>query len=231
MTNPMTEPATELVAPVTVSIAQPETVPVTGPVTVSVIPPVMAPVMAPLLPCLQELHDAASRAGLVVSASASWPETDDDGEVTPLAGFIESTFSPLIAQVAGRVLERRERPPPGRTTAIVIVTALGDVTSAVRVAAAVDRGERVFPLLFFQSVPNAIAGYLAARWHLTGPVVCVSATSAGLDLAALLIDDADADDALVVRVDLAATSGDSDRAAAILVTSPATRNDGESHEL
>jgi hypothetical protein len=227
MTNPMTEPATELVAPVTVSIAQPETVPVTGPVTVSVIPPVMAP----LFPCLQELHDAASSAGLVVSASASWPETDDDGEVTPLAGFIESTFSPLIAQVAARVLERRERPPPGQTTAIVIVTALGDVTSAVRVAAVVDRGERVFPLLFFQSVPNAVAGYLAARWHLTGPVVCVSATSAGLDVAALLIDDADADDALVVRVDLAATSGDSDRAAAILVTTPATRNDGEPHEL
>jgi hypothetical protein len=184
-------------------------------------------------PCLQDLHDAASRAGLAVSASASWPETDDDGEVTPLAGFIESAFSPLIAQVAVRALERRERPPPDRATAtaIVIVTALGDITSAARVAAAVDRGERVFPLLFFQSVPNAIAGYLAARWHLTGPVVCVSATSAGLDIAALLIADADADDALVVRIDLAGTSGDSDRAAAILVTSPATRNDGESHEL
>jgi hypothetical protein len=94
----------------------------------------------------------------------------------------------------------------------------------------VDRGERVFPLLFFQSVPNAIAGYLAARWHLTGPVVCVSATSAGLDIAALLIADADADDALVVRIDLA-VSGGTDCAAAILVTSPATRNDGESHEL
>jgi hypothetical protein len=196
MTYPMTEPAAELAAPFS--------------------------------PCLQDLHDAASRAGLAVSASASWPETGDDGEVTPLAGFIESSFSPLIAQVAVRALERRERPPPDRATAtataIVIVTALGDVTSAARVAAAVDRGERVFPLLFFQSVPNAIAGYLAARWHLTGPVVCVSATSAGLDIAALLIADADADDALVVRVDLAGTSGDSGRAAAILVTGTTSQN-------
>ena len=86
-----------------------------------------------------------------------------------------------------------------------------------------DLGQRVGPLLFFQSVPNAVAGYLAARWQLTGPVACVSGTSAGLDMAALLIDDADADEALVVRVDLAVTGGDGDHGAAILVTGPADR--------
>ena len=64
----------------------------------------------------------------------------------------------------------------------------------------------------------AVAGYLAARWQLTGPVVCVSGTSAGLDVAALLIGDADADEALVVRADLAVTGGGRDRAAAVLVT-------------
>jgi 3-oxoacyl-(acyl-carrier-protein) synthase len=175
-------------------------------------------------PGLAALHAAAAAAGLTVSSSASWPETDADGEVTALAGFIESNFSPLLAEVAGRALRRRDQPrPPGMVTAIVMVTALGDVTSATRVAAAVDAGQRVSPLLFFQSVPNAVAGYLAARWQLTGPVVCVSGTSAGLDMAALLIDDADADEALVVRVDLAVTGGDSDRAAAILVTGPADR--------
>jgi hypothetical protein len=104
-----------------------------------------------------------------------------------------------------------------------MVTALGDVTSAARVAAAVDAGRRVSPLLFFQSVPNAVAGYLAVRWQLTGPVVCVTGTRAGLDLAALLIDDADADEVLVVRVDLAVTEGDRDRAAAILVPGPPDR--------
>jgi hypothetical protein len=40
-------------------------------------------------------------------------------------------------------------------------------------------------------------------------------------VAALLIEDADADEALVVRVDLAVTDGDQDHAAAILVTGPA----------
>jgi hypothetical protein len=175
-------------------------------------------------PGLAELRAAAAVAGLTVSSSASWPETDADGEVTALPGFVESNFSPLLAEVAGRALRSRDQPqPPGQVTAIVMVTALGDVTSATRVATAVDAGERVLPLLFFQSVPNAVAGYLAARWHLTGPVVCVSGTTAGLDVAALLIDDADADEALVVRVDLAVTDGDRDRAAAILVTGPADR--------
>ena len=175
-------------------------------------------------PSLAALHAAAAAAGLTVCSSASWPETDADGEVTALAGFIESTFSPLLAQVAERALRRRAQPPAsGKVTAIVMVTALGDVTSAARVAAAVDAGQRVPPLLFFQSVPNAVAGYLAARWQLTGPVVCVSGARAGLDVSALLIDDADADEVLVVRVDLAVTDGDRDRAAAILVTRP----DGE----
>ena len=170
------------------------------------------------------LNAAAVAAGLTVSSSASWPETEADSEVPALAGFIESNFSPLVAEVAGRVL--RGRAPSrasGKVTAIVIVTALGDVTSATRVAAAVDAGGRVPPLLFFQSVPNSVAGYVAARWRLTGPVVCVSGTSAGLDVAALLIEDGDADEVLVVRVDLAVTDGDRDRAAAVLVTGPAGR--------
>jgi len=182
-------------------------------------------------PGLTALHAAAAAAGLTVSSSASWPETDADVAITPLAGFIDSNFSPLVAEVAGRVLRGRDQPQaPGTVTAIVIVTALGDVTSAARVAAVVDAGGRVPPLQFFQSVPNAVAGYLAARWQLTGPVVCVSGTSAGLDVAALLIGDADADEALVVRADLAGTDGGHDHAAAILVTGPTDRHDPEPHE-
>ena len=182
-------------------------------------------------PSLATLHEVAAAAGVAVCSSASWPETDADREVPALAGFIESNFSPLLAEVAARALRRRAQPPgSGSVTAIVMVTALGDVTSAVRVAAAVDAGKRVAPLLFFQSVPNAVAGYLAVRWHLTGPVVCVSGIRAGLDVAALLIEDAAAAEALVVCVDLTVTNGDRDRAAAILVTGPATGNDNEPYE-
>ena len=163
---------------------------------------------------LSALTAAAEAAGLTVTSSACWPESTDDGAVTPLPGYIESDFSPLVAEVSARVL-----PSCGGTvTAIVIVTALGDVASATRVAAAVDAGRRVAPLHFFQSVPNSVAGYLAAQWHLTGPVVCVSGTTAGVDVAALLIGDGDADEALVVRVDLQVTAGDRNSAAAVLVT-------------
>ena len=174
---------------------------------------------------LGPLLAAAADAGLAVRSAACWPEAADDDEVPSLPGFIESAFSPLLAEVAARALGRRPEPAvPGAVTAIVIVTALGDVTSATRVAAAVDAGMRVSPLLFFQSVPNAVAGYLAARWDLTGPVVCVSGMSAGLGIAALLIDDADADDALVIRIDLGVAGDGLDRGAALLVTRP-DRND------
>jgi Beta-ketoacyl synthase, N-terminal domain len=177
-------------------------------------------------PGLAALEAAAAAAGLAVSSSAAWPRADDPaGAPAPLAGFIDSNFSPLVAEVAGRALTRARGEPSASSpvTAIVLVTALGDVTSAARVAAAVDAGARVPPLHFFQSVPNAVAGYLAARWHLTGPVVCVNSAAAGLDVAALLIDDADADEALVVRIDLAVTEADRDSAVAILVTGPASR--------
>jgi 3-oxoacyl-[acyl-carrier-protein] synthase III len=53
--------------------------------------------------------------------------------------------------------------------------------------------------------------------------VCVSGTDAGLDVAALMIDDADADEVLVVSVDLALSSGDRDRGDAILVAGPPGR--------
>lgn len=176
------------------------------------------------------LQAAAVAAGLAVSASASLPETDYDAEVPPLAGFIDSPFSPLIAEVAGRAVSRRDQGCPRVQTAphevviaIVLVTARGDVASAAHVAARVDAGRRVPPLHFFQSVPNAVAGYLAARWQLTGPIVCVSGVTAAMDAAALLIEDADADEALIVSVDLGLTGGAGHRAAAVVVTGPTGR--------
>ena len=185
----------------------------------------------PSVASLDALTSAAVAAGLTVTSSASWPESDSDGEVPALAGFIDSAFSPLVAEVVARTLRGRDpsdwasgnRDAADRVTAVVVVTALGDVTSATRVAAVVDAGRRVPPLQFFQSVPNSVVGHLAARWHLTGPVACVTGTVAGLDMAAQLIEDADADEALVVRVDLKVTDGDRDRAAAVLVTGPADR--------
>jgi hypothetical protein len=145
-------------------------------------------------------------AGLVLRAAARWPEPGDGAAPPALAGFVVSSFSPLVAAVAERCLVRGYGAPGTgpRRTAVVIASVLGDVASAVHVAEAVDHGTRIGPLLFYQSVPNAVAGYVAARWRLSGPVVCTSPAAEelpdGLAVARLLIDDGDCDEALVVVV-------------------------------
>ncbi|WP_344077867.1 beta-ketoacyl synthase chain length factor [Luedemannella helvata] len=158
---------------------------------------------------------AAHEAGLTVRSAAAWPAGPDDA-LPSLPGFVDSTFSPLVAAVAARCLSHRE---PADPTALVLLSPLGDVATAVHLAHAVDHGERVGPLLFFQSVPNAVAGHVAARWGLRGPVVCLSADASGLAAAALLLADGDADAALVIVADQAPPgSAATDRAAAVLVT-------------
>jgi 3-oxoacyl-(acyl-carrier-protein) synthase len=155
----------------------------------------------------------------VVLARAQWPADDADTELPAVAGFIESAFSPLVAAVAERCLASYFGDPPtalarGERTAIALATSTGDLTTAAAVAAAAQAGRRVPPLLFYQSNPNAVAGYVAARWGLAGPIVCTMPGSAAGEhrrgdltsralaeahaCAALLIEDGDADAALVI---------------------------------
>jgi hypothetical protein len=166
----------------------------------------------------------AAAAGLAVLAASSWPESADDVAAPALAGFLSSSFSPVAAEVARRCLQRRPVPRTettatitAATTALIIVSSLGDIDSARRVARAVDTGGRIAPLMFFQCVPNAVAGYIAARWRLTGPVACLGGAGAALDAAGLLLEDADADEVLVIRIAHAATELDRDTADAVLL--------------
>jgi hypothetical protein len=149
-------------------------------------------------------------AGLIVRSEARWPQSPDDLPPPSPAGFVFSTFSPLVAAVAERCLTAEYGTAPadparGSRTATVLVSRCGDVTSAVLVAQAVDAGKRVAPLLFYQAVPNAILGYVTSRWGLTGPVVVLSPVgdpmTEGLSVAAGLIEDGDADEALVIAVE------------------------------
>ncbi len=140
-------------------------------------------------------------------AAATLPE----GTVpSPVPGFVVSEFSPLVVAAADRCLTARHGGPPaadevGQRTAVVIVSGSGDAQMAEHVANAVDTGTRIGPLLFFQAVPNSVAGYVATRWHLRGPVVCLCPAgdphTEGLAYARLLIDDGDADEVLVVGVE------------------------------
>jgi 3-oxoacyl-(acyl-carrier-protein) synthase len=152
-----------------------------------------------------------------VLARSQWPARPRT--VLPaIPGFIVSTFSPLAAELAQRCLRQHFGDPPadverGRRTAIVLASTTGDIATAAAIASAVDHGRAVPPLLFYQSNPNAVAGHIAARWGLAGPVVCTIPARDGLadalDSAALLIEGGEADAALVVLADQGGPDGDS----------------------
>jgi 3-oxoacyl-(acyl-carrier-protein) synthase len=179
---------------------------------------------------LMRMSDEASTGatGLRVLSRAHWPESPGD-TATPIAGFIVSSFNPLVAEVAERCLRRRPGPPPAaaRTTrtAILLASSGGDRATAQAIADAVRAGQRVAPLLFFQSNPNSILGHVAGRWGLAGPVVCISPlsrTDAGipteaLSTAELLLRDGDADEVLVIAAEQGRTPDEPDRADAALV--------------
>jgi hypothetical protein len=155
---------------------------------------------------LAESTEPAVPAGLAVLARSRWP--DQGGEELPaIAGFVTSSFSPLAAALAERCLvsyfgSRPADPARGDCTAIVLASPTGDLVTATAIASAVDEGRRVPPLLFFQSNPNAVAGHIAARWGLAGPVVCTipagDALADAIGSATLLIEDAAATAALII---------------------------------
>jgi hypothetical protein len=119
----------------------------------------------------------------------------EGGEPPGVPGFVVSAFNPMAVAAAERCLaDAPERPS---RTGVVLVSD-GDRTSAEHVRRLVAEGKRIGPLLFFQSVPNSVAGWIAAKWDLRGPVVCV--TDGGFDEAELLIGDGDADQVLIVQV-------------------------------
>ena len=152
---------------------------------------------------------ARATGGPVVLARSAWPATGSapTAALPPVPGFVVSSFSPLAAHLAELCLVQYFGSPPadpvrGRQTAVVLASTTGDIATAVEVARAVDRGRPVSPLLFYQSNPNAVAGHIATRWGLEGPVTCTIPARRGLadamDSAALLIEGAEAQAALVI---------------------------------
>lgn len=163
---------------------------------------------------------------LAVLGRAQWPGPGGSTPPRPLPGFIASSFSPLVAHVADQCLRDCHGDPPlpaplGERTAVVLASVRGDLAIAAEIARTVDHGGRMSPLLFFQSVATAVLGHLAAAWGLAGPVVCVSPVgdprADALALAAQLIEDGDADGALVLVAEQAWVAGEQDRASATLV--------------
>jgi Beta-ketoacyl synthase, N-terminal domain len=131
--------------------------------------------------------------------------------------------------VARRCLSQFFGEPPvdparGERIAVVLVSPTGDIATAAAVAAAVDQGRRVPPMLFYQSNVNAAVGFVTAHWGLAGPVVCVCPSGDPLadarNCARLVVADGDADAVLVVIASQGHAPGTADQADAYLAGPP-----------
>ncbi|SER55378.1 beta-ketoacyl synthase chain length factor [Actinokineospora terrae] len=167
--------------------------------------------------------------GLTVLAEARFPGAGPSRQPAPLPGFVSSSFAPLIAQAADDCMSQVHGSAPvpaerGDRTAVVVVSTRGDLGTATAVAAAIEAGKRMPPILFFQSVANSAAGRVAVTWGLRGPVVCTSPVddpvADALAVADLLLADEAADEVLVVLVEQGAEA-----AAALLLARPGRTTD------
>lgn len=123
----------------------------------------------------------------------------------PVPRFVESDFNPLISfAVRGALAVAGE--PPAADTAMVLVSAFGDTQTADAASRLLAAGRPLNPLLFYQSIPNSILGYLGAEFAMTGPIVCFAAgrrlLSEGLAVAEPLLAENAARQVLLIGIDL-----------------------------
>lgn len=172
---------------------------------------------------------AAAGAGPVAAratAETTW-RVDTDGEPPAVPGFVQSSFNPLAAAVASRCLiehfgEPEHAQDSRQRTGLILVSRSGDQVSAETVSTIVAAGRRPGPLHFFQSVPNSIAGHIAAQWGLAGPVICLSPQgdplAEGRSQAELVLADGDADQMLLIALDQQPGAAETEFARARLLT-------------
>jgi len=124
------------------------------------------------------------------------------------SGFIASRFSPLVYTAVSRCLEAHGAGLDRARTGVVLTSVLGDTTTADVASRNLAAGRVHNPLLFYQSVPTSVLGYLGREHGIRGPLVCVSAgadaAQRAAELAELMLASGDADAVLVLYVELRA---------------------------
>lgn len=135
------------------------------------------------------------------TANAPWAAAP----IPQVPGFVDSHFSPLVFEVAQQCL-RASAGDPART-AIVLGSLFGDATTFDLTSERMVAGELRNPLLFMQTTPNAVLGYVGNEFTITGPMssICVSGGMAGelLMTADLLMATSEVDRVLLLGVELA----------------------------
>lgn len=148
---------------------------------------------------------------LVVGAAAIPRSVDEDGPPA-VPGFIESRFNPLVRAVVDRCLADAAPARPERfadRTAVLLLTLFGDSTTTDLAGQRLQEGRAHNPLLFYQSVPTSILGFVSREHGLRGALTCLSVDAASMpeafETAELMLADAEVDQLLIVGVELAAT--------------------------
>ncbi len=148
---------------------------------------------------------------LVVGAAAVPRPVGEDGPPA-VPGFIESRFNPLVRAAVDRCLADAAPAGPARfadRTAVLLVTLFGDATTTDLAGQRLQEGRAHNPLLFYQSVPTSILGYVSREHGLRGALTCLSVDAASMpeafETAELMLADEEVDQLLLVGVELVAT--------------------------
>ncbi|MGI5430212.1 hypothetical protein [Streptomyces sp. CA-179760] len=176
--------------------------------------------------------------GILASATATHGTGHPDDIALPrLPGFVESAFSPLAYEVAGRCLAERTdggtsrswgspraseaesggeaESEEGSRTAVALAGLMGDTTTADLASRRMVAGRVHNPLLFMQATPNSVLGHMSREFGITGQMFSLStlddALTELLAMADLLLEDPELDRVLVLGVEL----GGGERAAAV----------------
>jgi|GEM_PF-3555467 len=132
------------------------------------------------------------------------------GEPVPnVRGFVRSPFNPLIyhsvKQAAEQAALTREALPPDRR-GIMLASMFTDAVTQQETWTDMINGKKISPIMFPQSVPSAIIGFLAKELNIHGPMTCLSASRSGTELAlrqaADWLADGDADAVAVTLCDV-----------------------------
>ncbi len=91
----------------------------------------------------------------------------------PVAGFVGSSFSPIVYSCIKTLAAGAGIPQPART-AVVLASGLGDAWTLDAASQCVVQGDRVSATLFYQSVPVSILGYAARELGIQGGLLSVS---------------------------------------------------------
>lgn len=91
----------------------------------------------------------------------------------PVAGFVGSSFNPIVYSCIKTLAAGAGIPQPART-AIVLASGLGDAWTLDAASQCAVQGDRVSATLFYQSVPVSILGYAARELGIQGGLLSVS---------------------------------------------------------